>query len=326
MRLGSLRAGGRDGTLIVVSPDGRRYARGPVATLQAALEDWDTHVDALRVIAQTLASDGAGEPLDPADLHAPLPRAYQYCEGSTYLSHMERCRAVRNAPLPPGHGTDPAVLQSYSDRFLAPTEPVLLADEQWGLDLEVTIAAITADVPQAVSAGEASECIRLIVLLNDFTLRNLLPGEFAKGLGFFQCKPLRPFAPFAVTPDWLGPAWDGGLLHATITCSINDQRLGTLDSGADASFDFGQVIAHAAHTRPLAAGTIVGTGTISNHDETHGVGALAEKRALEHRDGLPLSPLLRVGDTITIEGFDGDGNSIFGAMRSTVVHPNGGSS
>lgn len=325
MRLGSLRAGGRDGALIVVSADGGRYLPGPVSTLQAALEDWEGQADALSAAADQLQRDGTGDPLDPDDLHAPLPRAYQYCEGSTYLSHMERCRAVRNAPLPPGHGVEPAVLQSCSDRFLAPTEPVPLADEAWGLDLEVTVAVITGDVPSGVSAAEAPAWIRLVVLLNDFTLRNVLPGEFAKGLGFFQSKPLRPFAPFAVTPESLGPAWDGRLLHATVRCWINDELLGSLDSGADASFDFGQVIAHAAHTRPLAAGTIVGTGTISNLDESHGVGALAEKRALQHRDGLPLSPLLRVGDTVAIEAFDASGNSIFGAMRSAVVQPNGGS-
>jgi fumarylacetoacetate (FAA) hydrolase len=323
IRVASLRAGGRDGTLVVVSTDATRFLRADAATLQSALEDWDAQSEALGRRAVEL-EQGAGEPLDPDSLHAPLPRAYQYCEGSTYLSHMERCRAARNAELPPGHGVDPAVLQSCSDRFLAPHEAIELADEQWGLDLEATVAVIVGDVPMGVSADEAPGYVRLVTLVNDLTLRNVLPVEFAKGIGFFQAKPLRPFAPIAVMPEGLGSAWDGRLLHATVKCWVNGELLGSLDSGADAAFDFGQVLAHAARTRPLSAGTIVGTGTISNRDERRGFGCLAEKRAIEIRDGRPVSPLLQVGDTVAIEAFDADDRSIFGAMRSTVVQPNGG--
>jgi fumarylacetoacetate (FAA) hydrolase len=322
-RLATLRSERRDGRLVVVSDDGTRWLAAPAPTYQSALEQWDGIASELARVEAALDA-GDGEPLDAGLLEAPLPRAYQYCEGSTYLAHMERNRAARGAPLPPGHGDDLAVLLAASDRFLAPTEPIVLGDDEWGLDLEATVAVIVGDVPMGVSTAQAADHIRGLVLLNDLTLRNVLPGEFAKGIGFFQAKPLRAFAPFAVTPDALNGAWDGRLLHVTVKCWVNGELLGTLDSGADASFDFPQIIAHAARTRPLAAGTVVGSGTISNRDPSVGFGCLAEKRALEILDGQPPSRYLQAGDTVRIEAFDRDGASIFGAMEAPIVNVNRG--
>jgi fumarylacetoacetate (FAA) hydrolase len=232
---------------------------------------------------------------------------------------MERCRAARRAPLPPNHGSDPAVLQSGSDRFLGPEEAIVLADESWGLDFEATLAAVVDDVSQGVDPAAAREHIRLLVLTNDLTLRHLLTKEFAKGVGFFQAKPARPFAPIAVSPGALGGAWRDGLLHARVDCHLNGERIGSLRSGDDAHFDFGQVIAHAARTRALSAGTIVGTGTISNRDAARGFGCLAERRALELQQGRPPLPFLAPGDTVRIEAFDDAGRSIFGAMANPVL-------
>jgi len=322
VRLVSSYGGGRDGALGVVSSDLERVLPGPVSTAQRLLEEWSEHAPQLAELAAAV-EDGAGSPLDLKALHAPLPRAYQWCEGSTYLSHMTRCRAARGAELPAGYDEYPSVLQGASDRFLGPTEPIVLGDERWDLDLECTVAAIVGDVPQAVGADVAARHIRLLVLANDLTLRSVLQVEFAKGLGFVQSKPLRVFAPVAVSPAALGAAWDGDLLHVHVSSWVNGEPLGVLDSGRDAAFDFGQVIAHAARTRPLAAGTIVGTGTISNVDPAGGFGCLAEKRAMEILDGREPSPYLRAGDTVRIEAHDRAGRSLFGAMQNTVINMNG---
>lgn len=322
-RLASLSAGGRDGCLAVVSSDCCRWLPGPLGTLQQLLEQWDEHADSLGDLSAAV-EDGAGEPLDAADLMAPLPRAYQYCEGSTYLTHMARCRAARGAGMPAGVERAPAVLQGASDRFLGPVEPIALHDEGWGLDLECTIAAVLDDTPQGVSAEAATAHIRLFVLANDLTLREVLRDEAGVGVGFFCAKPLRVFAPFAVTPAALAGSWDGRLLGVEVTSWINGERLGTVDSARDAAFDFGEVIAHAARTRPLAAGTIVGTGTISNREPAAGFGCLAEKRALEILDGRPPTSYLRVGDTVRIEAHDGQSRSVFGAMQNSVINTNGG--
>jgi fumarylacetoacetate (FAA) hydrolase len=323
MRLCSLRDGGRDGTLIVANDDGTRGARGPVPTLREALEDWASVEPALRALSDEVDA-GAGEPLDPHALHAPLPRAFQYCEGSTYLSHMERCRAARGAGLPPGHGKDPAVLQAGSDYFFAPTDPIPLGDVEWGLDVETTVAVIVDDVPQGTAVEEAAEHVKLVVLLNDLTLRTVLQIEYAKSIGFFQAKPSRVFAPFALTPDALGSLWDQHLLHATAQTWIRGGLIGELDTAADANFDFPQIIAHAAKTRRLAAGSIIGSGTVSNRDDARGFGCIAELRALEITNaGEPVTPWLAPGDTVHIEAFDDAGQSLFGAMDNVVVTPEG---
>jgi fumarylacetoacetate (FAA) hydrolase len=322
-RLASLGDGGRDGRLAVVSAGGTRWLPGPAETLQQLLERWEEHAPWLGELSAAV-EDGAGEPLTAADLMAPLPRAYQYCEGSTYLSHMERCRAARGAALPPDVERAPAVLQGASDRFLGPVDPIELHDETWGLDLECTLAAVLTDTPQGVRATEAADYIRLFVLANDLTLREVLRHEASLGVGFFAAKPLRVFAPVAVTPLALGSAWDGRLLSLRVTAWVNGTELGTLDSGRDAAFGFGEVIAHAARTRPLAAGTILGTGTISNRDPAAGFGCLAEKRALEILTGSPPSSFLRSGDTVRIEAYDVEGRSVFGAMENRVFNPNGG--
>jgi len=318
LRLVSIRDAGRDGRLGIVSSDLARVLRGPTDTVQRLLEEWPMHVPRLIALAEELER-GAGAPLDARTLLAPVPRAYQWCEGSTYLSHMRRCRAARGAEMPSDPDREPAVLQGASDRFLAPTEPIVLAQEDWDLDLECTLAAVVGDVPQGAPADVAASCIRLLVLVNDLTLRGVLQAEFAKGLGFVQSKPLRAMAPVALTPAALGEAWDGGLLHARVSCWVNGEPLGALDSGRDAAFDFGQVIAHAARTRPLAAGTIVGTGTVSNADASNGFGCLAEKRAMEILQGREPSAYLRVGDTVRIEAHDRAGSSLFGSMQNTVV-------
>lgn len=316
--LASLRNGRRDGSLAVVSSDRRRFLPGPVPTLQAALDDWEEAEPAIAAAADELRR-GGGRDLDPERLLAPLPRAYQYCEGSAYLSHMERCRGARGAPLPPGHGEDAVVLVGASDRFLAPAEPIELGDEAWGLDLEGTVAVVVADVPAGAGRERAAAAIRLLVLLDDLSLRNLLPGEFATGLGLYQSKPVRQFAPFALTPEEAGECWDGALLQARLECRVRGELLGDPATGEDCSFDFPALIAHAARTKPLAAGTIVGSGTVSNRDERRGFSCLAEKRAVEALAGKEeLTPYLGFGDEVRIEAF-GPAGSLFGAIGAEVV-------
>jgi fumarylacetoacetate (FAA) hydrolase len=317
-RLASLRSDSRDGSLVVVSADHSRFLPVAEMTMQAALERWDAVVELLAGLDSELVS-GAGARFDPDRALAALPRSYQWCEGSTYLSHMERCRAARGADLPPGHGADPAVLQGSGDRFLAPTEPTPRGEADWGLDIESTVAVIVADVPAGAPAATAGEYVRLVVIVNDLTFRNLLPAEFEKGLGFFQAKPLRALSPLALTPECLGAAWDGRLLRATMRTWRNGELLGALDTAADAAFDFPQLISHAARTRPLAAGTVIGSGTVSNHDAARGVACLAERRALQIQAGEPPSPYLDDGDLIRIEAFGAGGESLFGAIESAVV-------
>lgn len=321
MHLATLREGGRDGTLVVVNSRLERWAApAGVRTLQAALDGWDVAAPALEAAAAALATDpGTGRPLDPQALHAPLPRAYQWAEGSTYLSHMRRCRAARGVAMPPDAETSPTVYQSGSDVFLAPRDPIGLGDEAWGLDLEATVAVIVDDVPQGTDAEAALAHIKLVVLVNDLTLRNVLPREFAAGVGLYQCKPARPVAPIAVTPAALGHAWAGDRLRAQVRCTVNGDRLGDLDAGADCRFGFGALIAHMASTRPLGAGTVVGSGTVSNLDEANGTGCIIERRALQTLTGEEeLMPYLRAGDSVTVEAFDPGGRSLFGAIDQTV--------
>jgi fumarylacetoacetate (FAA) hydrolase len=319
VRLVSRAAPGRDGALGVVSSDLARVLPGPVPTLQALLEGWSESGGALAELAAGVETGEPAGSLADAELLAPLPRAVQYCEGSTYLSHMRRCRAARGAQLPADVLRAPAVLQGSSDRFLAPTEPIGLADERWELDLECTLTAVLDDVPQGVSASAAGSQIRLFMLANDLTLRAVLRDEVAMGVGFFGAKPLRVFAPVAVSPAVLGDAWDGQLVSLQVSAWINGERLGCLDSGSDAAFSFPEVIAHAARTRPLAAGTIVGTGTISNEDPAAGFGALAEKRAMQILAGQPPSPYLRPGDVVAIDARDASGQTVFGTMENKII-------
>jgi fumarylacetoacetate (FAA) hydrolase len=317
MRLATLKSGGRDGTLVVVSDDHGRCVPAGIPTLQAALEDWPAASAAFAAATAQLAD---GDPIDLDALHAPLPRAFQWAEGSTYHAHMERMRASRGAELPPDHGAEPAVYNSGSDRFLAPREPIVLADVADGLDLEATIAVIIDDVPMGTKVGDAEEHIKLVVLVNDLTLRNVLPREWTKGVGFYQCKPARSFAPFAVAREALGDAWAGGILHATVECRVNGELLGALDSGRDCAFDFPTLIAYMARTRSLAAGTIIGSGTVANRDPAGGFGAVGEKRAVEIvTGGEPRTPWLGHGDRVRIEAFGADGRSLFGALDQTVV-------
>ena len=317
-RLASLRSDSRDGSLVAVAADHSRFLPVAGTTMQSAVERWDEVAELLEGLDSELGA-GIGARFDPGRVLAALPRSYQWCEGSAYLSHMERCRAARGAALPPGHGTDPAVLQGSGDRFLGPTEPTPRGAAEWGLDIESTVAVIVADVPAGVPAAGAGEYVRLVVIVNDLTFRNLLPAEFAKGLGFFQAKPLRALSPLAVTPGSLGPAWDGRLLRSTMKTWLNGELLGALDTAADAAFDFPELISHAARTRPLAAGTVIGSGTVSNRDAARGVACLAEKRALQIQSGEAPSAYLDDGDLIRIEAFGAGGESLFGAIESTVV-------
>jgi fumarylacetoacetate (FAA) hydrolase len=319
MRLATLREGGRDGTLVIADRGLTRYEPAPFATLQDALDEWAVAEPRLAAASRAFERSG-GEPIDLADLAAPLPRAYQWAEASTYTVHLERLRKGRDLELPPDHGETPAAYNSGSDAFLGGGDPVPLRDASWGLDLEATIAVITDDVPMGVSVAEAGRHIKLVVLVNDLTLRHILSAESARGIGFFQAKPNRSMAPFAVSPASLGSSWDDGLLRATVRCDVNGERLGSLDSGEDAAFTFPEVISHLARTRPLGAGSVIGTGTVANRKAGRGFGAIAERRAIEEAmTGQPQTSLLRAGDRIRIEALGADGHSLFGPIDQLVV-------
>jgi len=323
MKLASLKTGSRDGKLIVVSRNLRQaVAASEVApTLQAALDDWAAKAPRLAQISALLNTGRAADAFDfdPNRCHSPLPRAYQWADGSAYVNHVELVRRARGAEMPPSFWTDPLMYQGGSDGFVGPCDPILAASEDWGIDLEAEVAVITDDVPMGVSAAQAGEYVRLLMLVNDVSLRNLIPAELAKGFGFFQGKPATAFSPVAVTPDELGDAWDGARVHRPVSVHINGSLFGTPDAGQDMTFDFPQLIAHAARTRFLAAGSIVGSGTISNLDRSRGSACLAEKRTLEVlENGKAITPFLRFGDRVRIEMFDGEGGSIFGAIDQEV--------
>lgn len=323
MKLATLKRGGRDGTLALVTPDCSGLLPEPagIKTFQAALDDWRREGPRLEEAYDRLtASGGASERLAVQKLHSPLPRAYQWCEGSTYLPHMERMRAARGMTLPPEHTEEPIAYQSGADANLAPTDAIPLPDESWGLDLEATLAIVTDDVPVGTTAGDARSHILFVMLTNDLTYRHLMPREYAKGVGPYIAKPPRAYAPFAVNISSLGDSWDGCALHATVKSWVNGGLLGELDSGRDFAFDFCTMIAYLTQTRPLAAGTIVGTGTVANRDPAAGFGCLGEKRAVETTSlGAPVTPLLKRGDTVRIEAFDSAGSSLFGAIAQTVT-------
>jgi fumarylacetoacetate (FAA) hydrolase len=323
MKLGSLKQGGRDGTLIVVSRDLQHgvQATGIAPTLQRALEDWSNVAPRLNALSDALnegSADGAF-PLDVTQLAAPLPRAYEFVDGSAYLPHVARVRRARGAEVPESFYTDPLMYQATSAGFLGPRDPVRVTDESQGIDLEAEIVVITDDVPMAVTPEQAASHIQLIGLVNDVSLRNLIPGELAKGFGFLQSKPRSALSPVFVTPDELGDAWKGSKLHRPLQTHINNAWFGAPEAGVDMQFDFAQLVAHAARTRPLVAGTIVGSGTIANEDTSLGASCFAEKRtveALEH--GAPQTPFMQFGDLVRIEMFDSAGNSIFGAIEQRI--------
>jgi fumarylacetoacetate (FAA) hydrolase len=324
MKLATQRTLTRDGELLVVSQDLRSAAAaatGGIATLQQALDDWAVCAP---VLAHMYDELNAGrlpvEPFDPARCAAPLPRAYQWCDGSAYLSHAELVRRARNAEMPRTLYHDPLMYQGGSDVLLGPRDDIALIDESWGLDLEAEVAVVVDDVPMGISSDQASAHIRLLMLVNDVSLRNLIPAELAKQFGFFQSKPPTAFSPVAVTPEELGAAWDGRKISLPLISSVNGRELGRPNAGTDLNFDFAALIAHAAKTRPLGAGTIIGSGTVSNRDRSVGSSCLQERRMLEIIDqGSAKTPFLKVGDTIRIEMLDAGGSSLFGAIEQTVT-------
>lgn len=333
MKLATLRDGTRDGRLVVVSSDLARYTPAGMAagTLQQALDDWAAAEPGLRQIAEELGLGMIeGEPLDPALCMAPLPRAYQWADGSAYVNHVELVRKARGAEMPASFWTDPLMYQGGSDSFIGPCDPVLVADEAYGIDMESEIAVILDDVPMGADAGLAASRIRLLMLVNDVSLRNLIPAELGKGFGFFQSKPSTAFSPVAVTPDELGDAWDGHKVALELRTSLNGELFGRPRADVDMTFDFPTLIAHAARTRPLGAGAVVGSGTVSNKldggpgkaiaDGGAGYSCIAEVRTVETiAEGKPTTEFLRFGDRVRIEMLDGDGKSVFGAIDQDIV-------
>ncbi|MDE2266757.1 MAG: fumarylacetoacetate hydrolase family protein [Alphaproteobacteria bacterium] len=327
MKLASLRDG-RDGALVVVSRDLGTCVGVPeiARTLQQALDNW--HEAAPRLMqAYHRLNEGSVEGLMPFDARAcasPLPRAYQWADGSAYVTHVELVRKARGAEMPQSFWTDPLMYQGGSDGFLGPADEIVAEDEAYGIDFEGEIAVITDDVPMGLHPESAESHIKLVMLANDVSLRNLIPAELAKGFGFFQAKPASAFSPVAVTPDELGGAWHGAKLHLPLTVELNGERFGAPNAGIDMTFSFAQLIAHAAKTRTLGAGTIVGSGTVSNKDRSAGSCCIAERRMLEQIEcGSPKTPFLRFGDHVRIEMFDTEGRSIFGAIDQHVVQYSG---
>lgn len=332
MKLASLKAGGRDGTLVVVSRDLTTavLATAIAPTLQAALEQWDTAAPRLNALSERLNAMEEGRrredsslgafPLDLHALAAPLPRAYEFLDGSAYLPHVERVRRARGAEVPQSFYTDPLMYQATSAGFLGPRDDIVAASEDYGIDLEAEVVVVTDDVPMGVVAAQAAHHIQLVGLINDVSLRNLIPDELAKGFGFVQSKPRSALSPVFVTPDELGEAWRGSKLHRPLVTHLNGKLFGAPEAGVDMQFSFAELVAHAAKTRPLSAGTIVGSGTIANQDEAKGASCLAERRTLEVlAHGKAQTPFLRYGDTVRIEMFDDAGASIFGAIEQRVV-------
>jgi fumarylacetoacetate (FAA) hydrolase len=323
MKLATLRTGARDGALVVVSDDMSRQVLVTeiASTLQAALDDWERCGPALtQVYARLQAGDIAGSPFDVVQAAAPLPRAYQWLDGSAYLNHIELVRKSRGAAMPPSFWSDPIMYQGGSDTLLGAHDPIHVGDEaKWGADFEAEVAVILDDVAMCATPEQAAAAIRLIVLVNDISLRGLIPDELAKGFGFLHGKPPSAFSPVAVTPDELGGAWDGAKANLPLVVHLNGDRFGNPDAGKDMTFDFPSLIAHAAKTRPLGAGTIVGAGTVSNRDRTTGCCCISERRVHEILDdGEAVTPFLRSGDRVRIEMFRSDGRSVFGAIHQEV--------
>ena len=332
MKLASLKHG-RDGRLVLVSNDLNWFTDAFLIapTLQAALDDWDRLEPDLRALAESLEHGGVPRGrFHERDAAAPLPRAYQWADGSAYVNHVELVRKARGAEMPDSFWTDPLMYQGGSDGFLAPRDPIPLADEAWGCDLEAEVVVVTGDVPQGATREQALAAIRLVGLVNDVSLRNLIPAELSKGFGFVQSKPASALSPVFVTPDVLGDRWKDGKLHGTLSVQLNGQDFGKADAGTDMTFDFGTLIAHLAKTRSLGAGTIIGSGTVSNRDADGGPGkpvsegglgysCIAEVRTVETLlRGKPETPFLKPGDTVRIEMLDDHHHTLFGAIEQTV--------
>lgn len=332
MKLATLKAGGRDGTLVVVSRDLTRCRAVPAIarTLQAALDDWAGCEAQLRQVYEAINSGALeAEPFDQSACHSPLPRAYQWADGSAYLNHVELVRKARNAEVPASFYSDPLMYQGGSDSFIGPRDAIV-ADERWGIDFEAEVAVITGDLPLGAGSVDAARAIRLVMLVNDVSLRNLIPGELAKGFGFFQSKPASAFSPVAVTPDELGPAWREAKVHLPLVVHLNGALFGKPDAGEDMAFSFAELVAHVTRTRAAVAGTIVGSGTVSNKQGNlwgssiahGGVGycCLAEVRTYETiEQGAPVTPFMKHGDVVRIEMFDAEGNNVFGTIENTVM-------
>ena len=333
MKLASLKDGSRDGRLVVVSRDLTLCQPVPniAPTMQSALDNWDHVAPQLQQIYALLNQGSAtgAKPFDESQCHSPLPRAYQWADGSAYINHVELVRKARNADVPASFYTDPLMYQGGSDSFVGPRDPVFALDEAWGIDLEAEVAVITGDVKMGASVEDAAAAIRLVMLVNDVSLRNLIPNELAKGFGFFNSKPASAFSPVAVTPDELGSAWADNKVHLPLLVQINGQPFGKPNAGEDMTFNFAQLVAHAASTRELCAGTIIGSGTVSNKQGSlhgssianGGVGycCLAEVRMYETiESGKPQTGFLKFGDSVRIEMQDAGGKSIFGAIDQTV--------
>ena len=323
MKLATLRDGSRDGRLLVVRRDGDAGAPSPDAwpTLQRALDDWEAAEPALRDLADQLERGVIdGMPIDPHRLGAPLPRAYEWVDGSAFLNHVILVRKARKAEPPKTLETDPLIYQGGSGDMLGPRDPIELRDPAWGLDFESEVCVVLGDVPMGTSADDASKYVRLLLLANDCTLRNLIPDELAKGFGFFQSKPATAFSPFAVTPDELGEHWRGGRAHIRVRSTYNGNMVGDCDAGPEMHFSFCDLIAHVAKTRRFTAGTILGSGTVSNADRARGISCLAERRMIETiEQGKPATPFMSVGDRIEITAMTPDGAQPFGAIEQLVV-------
>ena len=333
MKLASLKHG-RDGRLVVVSQDLNWFTDAFLIapTLQAALDDWDVCGPRLQALADSLEHEGVPRGrFHERDAASPLPRAYQWADGSAYVNHVELVRRARGAEMPESFWTDPLMYQGGSDGFLSPRDPIPLADEAWGCDLEAEIVVVVGDVPQGATRDQALAAIRLVGLVNDVSLRNLIPAELAKGFGFVQSKPASALSPVLVTPEALGDRWKDGKLHGTLSVQLNGRDFGRADAGVDMTFDFGTLIAHLAKTRSLSAGTIIGSGTVSNKDADGGPGkpvsegglgysCIAEVRTVETiLHGAPETPFLKHGDTVRIEMLDERHHTIFGAIEQTVA-------
>jgi fumarylacetoacetate (FAA) hydrolase len=325
MKLATLRDGSRDGSLALVSHDGLRFSRAHAIapTLQAALDNWDATAPRLRQLADELERDSsAGQPLEVSRLHGPLPRAFEWVDGSAYLNHVILVRRARGAEPPESLQTDPLVYQGGSGVLLGPRDPIVLADAGWGLDFESEVCVILGDTPMGVRAADAERYIRLVCLANDITLRHLVPNELAKSFGFFQSKPATAFSPFAVTPDELGPAWRDGRVHLTVRTRLNGEVVGQTHAGPEMHFSFHDLIAHITKTRAFTAGTILGSGTVSNAERSRGVSCLSERRMIETIErGKPETPFLKVGDSVEIEMVDDAGVSVCGRIAQEVVAP-----